>query len=161
MQRCPDSHGHLTKWLVTATYWRLGLCPQNFTSTGHWISSPFWFYCKTTSLWVTTAPIPDKRKYFQKLSNVFKFQKQRKLICIQNQCIEYPSFFLEIILKNDCLAVILVPSQLDRYKLCTHKMAINLVGFLFTHKVSNSSTRKIKENHQWYHKLFLSSSLTI
>ena len=60
---------------------------------------------------MTTAPIPDRRKYFQKLSNVFKFQKQRKLICIQNHRIEYPPFFLEIMLKNDCLAVIPVPSS--------------------------------------------------
>ena len=43
----------------------------------NWTLNPSWFqfYCKTTSLWVTTAPLPDKRKYFQKLSNVFKFQE--------------------------------------------------------------------------------------
>ena len=118
MQQCSDSH--LTKWLLTATYWRLGLCPQNFTSTGHWILLGFNFIVKLLHFEWLQPHLPDKRKYFQKLSNVFKFQEHTQT----NLYAKISA--LNILFSWKCWKTIASRSfwfhlQPGRYKLCTHK----------------------------------------
>ena len=100
----------------------------------NWTLNPSWFqfYCKTTSLWVTTAPLPDKRTYFQKLSNVFKFQEHTQT----NLYAKISA--LNILFSWKCWKTIASRSfwfhlQPGRYKLYTHKMDLNSAGFLFTH----------------------------
>ena len=132
MQQCSDSHGHLTKWLLTATYWRLGLCPQNFTSTGHWIILGFNFIVKLLHFKWLQRHLPAKRKNFQKLSNVFKFQEHTQT----NLYAKISA--LNILFSWKCWKTIASRSfwfhlQPGRYKLCTHKMDLNSAGFLFTH----------------------------
>ena len=130
----------------------LWLAPYQMTTNSHllevramptefhinWTLNPSWFqfYCKTTSLWVTTAHLPDKRKYFKKQStdNVFKFQKHTQT----NLYPKISALNILFFLKNNVEETIPSRSfwfhlQPGRYKLCTHKMDLNSAGFLFTH----------------------------
>ena len=158
MQQCSDSHGHLAKWLLTATYWRLGLCPQNFTSTGHWswILLSFNFILKLLHFVWLQPPFPIKE------SIVKNFKNLRKLICMQKSAYWISFFFLENNVRETISARLFwFHLQPGRYKLCANKMDINLAGSYLHTVESTSFTRNIRENHQWYHKLFLSSSLTV
>ena len=78
----------------------------------NWTLNPSWFqfYCKTTSLWVTTAPPSRQKKVFSKIKQCLQISRTyaNQFVC-KNQRIEYP-FFLKM-LENDCFAVILVPSS--------------------------------------------------
>ena len=78
------------------------------------------------------------------------FKNIRKLICMQKSA-HWISFFPE----NNVGETIASQSfwfhlQPRRYKLCKHKMDINL-----------AFSGKKRENYRWYQKLFLSSSLTV
>ena len=130
MQRYPDSHGHLTKWLLTATYWRLGLCPQNFTSTGHWswILLSFNFILELVHFVWLQPPYPIKESIVKNFKNI------RKLICMQKSAYWISFFFLENNVRETISARFFwFHLQPGRYKLCIHKIYINSAGFLFTH----------------------------
>ena len=126
----------------------LWLAPYQMTTNSHllevramptefhinWTLNPSWFqfYCKTTSLWVTTAPPSRQKKVFSKIKQCLQISRTyaNQFVC-KNQRIEYPFSW-------KCWKTIASRSfwfhlQPGRYKLCTHKMDLNSAGFLFTH----------------------------